>query len=315
MLLLLWIVILVISMIALIKASDSFTDSAERFGVFLGIPSFVIGITIVSVGTSLPEFLTSMVAAFVGSPEIVVGNVVGSNITNIFLGLGLLPLVIGFFKIGKKLISTDLPILIGSSFLLAVTYWDGKFTLPEALFCLAGFAVYMRYALEEHREYNRQNSEKKTEGKRKLAPKTIPVLILSCVFLYLGAKYTVESIIKISEILNIGTEIITASAIALGTSLPEIITSVIVIKKGKIDIAVGTLLGSNIFNAFAIMGISGLIGTITIPAGMLSFGIPMLILATLLYFFITLDQEITVWEGWLLIIFYVIYLVKLLKLF
>lgn len=313
MLLLLWIAILAVSMTVLIKASEYFTNSAERIGIFFGIPNFIIGITIVSIGTSLPEFLTSIVAACVGSPEIVVGNVVGSNITNIFLGLGLLPIVIGFFKIGKKLISTDLPILIGSSFLLAVTCWDGKFTRIEALFCLAGFLVYMKYALEEHREYNRNNSQNKSK-RGKLAPTTIPILILSCIFLYLSAKYTVDSIIKLSEILNIGTEVISASAIALGTSLPEIITSIIVIKKGKIDIAVATLLGSNIFNAFAIMGASGMIGTIVIPAGMLSYGVPMLILATLLYFFITLDQEITVWEGWLLIIFYGLYLVKLLNL-
>ena len=313
MILLTWIGILVVSMTVLVKASDYFTISAEKIGIFLGVPNFVIGITIVSIGTSLPEFLTSMAAAIVGSPEIVVGNVVGSNITNIFLGLGLLPIIIGFFKIGKKLISTDLPILIGSSFLLAVTCWDGKFTLLEALFCLAGFLVYMIYALEEHREYNRNNIEHK-EDREKLAPKTIIILVLSCLFLYLGAKYTVDAIIKISAILNIGTEIISASAIALGTSLPEIITSIVVIRKGKIDIAVGTLLGSNIFNAFAIMGFSGLVGTIAVPAGMLSFGIPMLILATLLYFFITLDQEITVWEGWLLIIFYGVYLTKLLKL-
>jgi cation:H+ antiporter len=313
MILLTWIGILVVSMTVLVKASDYFTISAEKIGIFLGVPNFVIGITIVSIGTSLPEFLTSMAAAIVGSPEIVVGNVVGSNITNIFLGLGLLPIIIGFFKIGKKLISTDLPILIGSSFLLAVTCWDGKFTLLEALFCLAGFLVYMIYALEEHREYNRNNSEHK-EDREKLAPKTIIILVLSCLFLYLGAKYTVDAIIKISAIINIGTEIISASAIALGTSLPEIITSIVVIRKGKIDIAVGTLLGSNIFNAFAIMGFSGLVGTIAVPAGMLSFGIPMLILATLLYFFITLDQEITVWEGWLLIIFYGVYIAKLLKL-
>ncbi len=313
MILLMWIGILVVSMTVLVKASDYFTISAEKIGIFLGIPNFIIGITIVSIGTSLPEFLTSLAAAIVGSPEIVVGNVVGSNITNIFLGLGLLPIVIGFFKIGKKLISTDLPILIGSSFLLAVTCWDGKFTRFEALFCLAGFLVYMNYALEEHREFNRNNSGNK-QDREKMAPKTIIILVLSCLFLYLGAKYTVDAIIKISGILNIGTEIISASAIALGTSLPEIITSIVVIRKGKIDIAVGTLLGSNIFNAFAIMGVSGLVGTIAVPAGMLSFGIPMLILATLLYFFITLDQEITVWEGWLLIIFYVVYLTKLLKL-
>ena len=314
MLLILWIFVFIISLIVLIKSADYFTISAEKIGLAFHIPEFIIGVTIVSIGTSLPELVTSIVAAYSGNPEIVIGNVVGSNITNIFLGLGLLPLIIGFFKIGKKLISTDLPILIGSSFLLLVTCYDGKFKPLEALFCLAGFAVYMAYALKEHQDY-KQNLEEHLRKSAKIDIKTVVTLFVSCVVLWLGAEFTVRSIEKISQFTNLGTEVVSASALALGTSLPEIITSIIVIRNGKIDIAVGTLFGSNIFNAFAIMGIAGLIGTISIPEVMMPFGIYMLVLATLLYFFITLDQEITIWEGCLLIIFYGIYLVKLFKLF
>jgi len=314
MVLVLWVFIFIISMIALIKSADLFTVSAEKIGMALHIPDFVIGITIVSIGTSLPELITSIVAAYSGKPEIVVGNVVGSNITNIFLGMGLLPLFIGFFKIPKKLISTDLPILIGSTFLLLVLCYDGQFNQLEALFCLAGFIVYMAYATKEHRDY-KQTLDEHLRKNSKLHIKTVLMLLLSCFVLWLAAEFTVRSIEKISQITNIGTDIVSASALALGTSLPEIITSIIVIRNGKIDIAVGTLFGSNIFNAFAIMGISGLIGTIAIPAAMFPFGIFMLVVATLLYFFITLDQEITVWEGCLLIIFYGLYLVKLFRLF
>lgn len=314
MLLVLWIFVFIVSMVALIKSADSFTVSAEKIGLAFHIPEFIIGITIVSIGTSLPELVTSIVAAYSGNSEIVIGNVVGSNITNIFLGLGLLPLVFGFFIIGKKLISTDLPILIGSTFLLLVTCYDGKFKPLEALFCLAGFIVYMTYALKEHQDYKQQLDEHLRKNSR-LGIKTVATLFISCFVLWLTAEFTVRAIVKISQISNIGTDIVSASALALGTSLPEIITSILVIRNGKIDIAVGTLFGSNIFNAFAVMGISGLIGTISIPANMMPFGIYMLVLATLLYFFITLDQEITVWEGCLLIIFYGMYLVKLFKLF
>ena len=314
MLLVSWLVILSVSLLLLIKSSDLFTGSAEKIGLTMHIPAFIIGVTIVSVGTSLPELLTALFAIKAGTSEIVIGDVIGSNITNIFLGLGILPLIIGFFTITKNLISVDLPILIGSSFFIAATCYDGTFTRFEALFALAGFIIYIKYAVSERREYKKKFKEEQAKT-AKIKPKTIFILIISCVVLYFSAEYTVKSIIKIAEIINIGTEIITASVVALGTSLPEIMASVVSAKKGNIDIAVGTLLGSNIFNAFAIMGISGLFGNIAIPGNMVHYGIGMLILATMLYFFITLDREITKYEGSLLIIFYGLFIGKLFNLF
>ena len=310
--LLIWTIFLIASLFVLIKSSDYFTDSAERIGLHIGMPTFIVGVTIVSIGTSLPELLTALFGVIEGSSEIVIADVVGSNITNIFLGLGLLPIVVGCFKITKDLISVDLPILIGSTFLLAITCMDGRFTLAEAIFCLAGIVIYIGYTLSVHRAH--KNSLPEFEQK-KLGIKPFIILIVSCTALFFGAKYTVESIIRLSEIIGIGTEIITASAVALGTSLPEIIASMMAARKGRLEMAVGTLLGSNIFNAFAIMGIAGLMGTLIIPTTMITYGIPMLIIATLLYFFITLDREITKWEGWLLIIFYVFYIGRLFSFF
>jgi len=309
-----WILILCISLILLIKSSDLFTGSAEDIGLSMRIPAFIIGVTIVSVGTSLPELLTALFAIKAGTSEIVIGNVIGSNVTNIFLGLGILPLIIGYFTITKNLVSVDLPILIGSSFFIAATCFDCVFTRFEALFALAGFFIYIKYAVSEHREYKKKLEEDQAKT-HKIKPKTIFILIISCVTLYFSAEYTVKSIIMIAEIINIGTEVITASIVALGTSLPEIMASVVSAKKGNIDIAVGTLLGSNIFNAFAIMGISGLAGTLVIPDNMVRYGIGMLILATLLYFFITLDREITKFEGSLLILFYGLFIGKLFNFF
>ncbi|NOZ60601.1 MAG: calcium/sodium antiporter [Calditrichaeota bacterium] len=312
--LLLWLAILAISLTALIKSSDYFTTASEKIGLALKIPSFIIGITIVSIGTSLPELLTSVVAVAFKNTEIVIGDVVGSNITNIFLGLGLLPLIIGFFKVNKNIVSVDLPILIGTTFFLGVTCYDGVFTQIEAAFGIVGFLIYIKYAMREHREYRKKMEEEKIASPS-LNPWHFLILVASCAALYFSAKYTVISIVKIAEIAKIGTEIITASAVALGTSLPEIITSVVAARKGKTDIAVGTLLGSNVFNAFAIMGISGLFGKLLIPTMMIHFGLPMLLLATMLYFFIMLDQEITKYEGALLILFYGLFLGKLFYLF
>lgn len=311
----LWILVLALSLFFLVKSSDVFTDSAEKIGIAFNLPAFIIGITIVSVGTSLPELLTSIFAVKSGTTEIVIGDVVGSNVTNIFLGLGVLPLIIGFFKITKNLVSVDLPILLGSTFFIAVTCLDGEFTFVEALFALVGFAIYIRYAVSEHSEYKAKKKLENGQPTPRIKPITIIRLLISCVALYFSAEYTVDSIIEISKLLDIGTSVITASVVALGTSLPEIVSSAMAAKKGKIDIAVGTLLGSNVFNAFAIMGISGLISPLTIPHNMTHYGIYMLIMATLFYIFITIDREITRFEGGLLIIFYGLFIGKLFNMF
>jgi cation:H+ antiporter len=263
----------------------------------------------VAIGTSLPELLSSVLAVVQGSSEIVVGNVLGSNVANIFLILGVAAIVGRKLYITYELIHVDLPLLVGSAFLLAVTIWRGGFTLFEALICLAAFAVYMHYTVTVERK-DSGGSATGSNGEpvpRRLGRSTLPILIISAGFLYLGAEYTVTSVIKLSEILHIGTEIIAVSAVALGTSLPELLVSVVAARRGNPDIAVGNILGSNIFNALVVMGIPGLIGTLVIPETMITFALPMMLIATLLYLFITHDKQITMWEGLLLVIFYIFF--------
>ena len=316
---LIWIIVFVVSLFVLIKASDYFTHSAEKIGLFFGIPLFIVGATIVAVGTSLPELISSIFAVLRNSSEIVVGNVVGSNVTNIFLVLGIAAIVGKKLKLTYELVHVDLPLLIGSAFLLAVTIWDGIFSFPEALLCLASIILYLLYTISTKKEHENIEIKKETKEEvkqgRKLDWKTLVILAVSAFFIYLGAKYTVESIIKLSEIFNIGKEIIAISAVALGTSLPELMVTISATKKGKPEMAVGNILGSNIFNALAVMGIPALIGTLIIPHSILTFGLPMMLIATLLYFFITHDKEVTKWEGWLLVIFYVFFIGKLFSLF
>jgi len=325
--LIIWLGIFIISLIVLLKAADSFTGAAEKVGVYLGMPAFIVGVTIIAVGTSLPELITSIFAVLSGASEIVIGNVIGSNVTNICLGLGLLILIGGYMKLNKDLLSVDLPLLIGSAFLILLTCFDGLFTWVDALLCLFGFAIYIAYTLttprgrkltklelqikSEMRNIKNKNGKKK----KRLDPKLIVTLIVSAIFIFLSAKYTVESLINLSRMLGVGAEIVAASAVALGTSLPEIVTGIILVRKKKFEMGIGTLLGSNIFNAFAIMGIAGLVGTLVVPVNMIYFGIPMLVLSTLMFFFITQDREITKWEGWLLLIFYAFFILKLFNLF
>lgn len=309
---LLWVIVFAVSLAVLIKASDYFTDAAEKIGIFFGIPAFIVGVTIVAFGTSLPELVSSIIAVLKDSSEIVVGNVVGSNITNIFLVLGFSAIFASKkIKVSYELIHVDLPILVGSAFLLTATIWDGVFSFGEAIICLIGIVVYIFYSIKSDSEQDGEKEKAEKKKSRKLEPKTIITLIVSAFFIFLGAKYTIDSVIVLSEILNIAKEIIAVGAVALGTSLPELVVSITAARKGNPEMAVGNVLGSNIFNTFVVMGIPAFIGTLIIPASILTFALPMMLIATLLYFFITQDKEITRWEGMLLVLFYIFFVGKL----
>ena len=316
---LIWIAVFVASLFVLIKASGYFTHSAEKIGLFFGLPVFIVGVTIVAIGTSLPELISSIFAVLRNSSEIVVGNVVGSNITNIFLILGIAAIVGKKLKITYELIHVDLPILVGSAFLFAAMIWDGVFTLPEALLSIVGIIIYFLYTINSEKRHEdveiKKEMKEELRKKKKLDIKTIAILVVSAVFIFIGAKYTIESVIKLSEIFNLGKEIIAVSAVALGTSLPELAVSITAVRQGKPEIAVGNILGSNIFNTFVVMGVSAFFGALIIPQSILTFALPMMLIATLLFFFITQEKEVTKWEGYLLLLFYVFFIGKLFNLF
>jgi len=312
--LILWIAVFIISLAALVKASDVFTSAAEKVGIFLGLPSFLIGVTIVALGTSLPELVSSLFAVWMHSSEIVVGNVIGSNITNIFLILGCTAIICKDIKLKYEIGYVDLPLMIGSALLLVLVLWDAKFTLIEAILCLAGMLVYLMYTVfSSHEDQIPRKSRVKKEDRsvQKLDWKTWIQLLLSGLFIYLGPKYTVEAIIRLSADLNIGKEVIAASAVALGTSLPELMVSISAARRGNAEMAIGNILGSNIFNSFAVMGIPALFGRLIIPSSIVLGALPVLIIATLLFYFVTHQKRITQWEGWLLLIFYILFISRL----
>ena len=321
---LLWALVFVASLAVLVKASDYFTDSAERIGIAFGISPFIIGVTIVAVGTSTPELVSSILAVMRGSSEIVAGNVMGSNVTNIFLILGLSAIVGKKMVTSYELANVDLPLFVGSAVLLSLMVVDGTFSLPEALLCLGCFVVYLLYAISVEKvadeAMERSMEEMEAAGvsrarKKRLDPKVYLKLFISIFFLYIGANYTIVSVVKISEMVGVGTEIIAASAVALGTSLPELVVSVKAAAMNKPELAIGNILGSNIFNALGIMGISALFGTLVISETITGFVMPMMIVATLLYFVVIWEKEMTLWEGWMMVIFYIFFLGKLFSLF
>ncbi len=234
--LLIWTAIFVASLLVLVRASDYFIDSAEEVGLYLGFPAFIVGVTIVAIGTSLPELVSSIFAVLKNSSEIVVGNVVGSNITNILLVLGIAAVISKKIKVTYEITHVDLPLLECSAFLLAIMIWDGVFTLSEASLCIFGIILYLLYTVNVQKKHKDIEIEKELKGevkKGKLSWKTLIILVVSAFFIYLGAEYTVESVVKLSRILNIGKEIIAISAVALGTSLPELMVTVSAARKRK----------------------------------------------------------------------------------
>ncbi len=314
-----WIGVFVVSLAILVKASDYFTDSAEKIGLFFGLPPFIVGVTIVSIGTSLPELVSSIIAVLHGSSEIVIGNVVGSNIANILLVLGVAAIMIKKIQITYEIATVDLPLLMGSTFFLAATIWDGDFSFFEGVLCLVILVIYLIYTIKVEKSGKDKviDKELKDLKREKWSWKNFIILIASTIFIYLGAKYTVESVVRLSQpdMLNIGAEIIAISAVALGTSLPELMVTISAARKGKAEIAVGNVLGSNIFNALGVMGIPALFGVLIIPSSILTFGLPIMIVSTLLFYFITIEKTVTRWEGLMLLVFYLFFVGKLFGLF
>jgi cation:H+ antiporter len=302
-----WLIIFIISMIILIKSSDYFTDSAEKIGIAFRISPFIVGVTIVAIGTSLPELISSIVAVISGHTEIVVSNVIGSNIANILLVIGITAILAKKIIIKHELMKIDLPILCAVSLIFTIMIIDGNFGIFDGIISLIGLAIYIGYAITSDKDIINED----TKNKKIKITKPLIVLLISGLFLYLGAKYTIDSVVQISSIIGIGKEIIAVTAIAIGTSLPELAVSINAVKKGKNDLAIGNIIGSNIFNIFMVMGIPALIGTLIIPKIMITLGLPIMLIATFLLVIMSFDKEISIWEGLMLLLVYILFISKL----
>jgi len=291
-----WLMVFVISMAALVIASDKFIDSAEMAGIALGLPTFLVGVIIVGVGTSLPELVSSLFAVAKGSTSIVIGNVLGSNITNIFLVLGIAAIMSKKLTITHDILNVDLPFIFGSAFLIYLFMSDGAVTMAEALFCLVALLIYLVQSLS--------GDDQDLPDKVKMTPLGILTLIVSPVVIFFGAQYTVESVIHIATIAKVPEEVIALSAVALGTSLPEVMVTIAAARKNNAEMAVGNVIGSNIFNTLAVIGIPGLITTLKVSDSILDFSLPMFMGTTVLFILLTVDKKVNRGEGAFLVALY-----------
>ncbi len=301
--------IFVVSLAVLLIGSDWFIDSAEKIGLSFGISPFIIGVTIVAFGTSLPELATSIAAVMgsthhVDTSEIVLGNIIGSNIANILLVFGLTVIVGKGVKLDFDIMNVDMPLLILSAFFLFFAVYDLQFTIVEAILFLAALGIFL---------YSSVSGSTDEESERpEVSAKNYLMVLIGGVMVFLGATYTIHSLEHISLNLGISPEIIALTVIAFGTSLPEVVVSISAARKGKHAIAVGNVLGSNIFNTYAVMSIPSFFGELTIPATSIDFGLPFMLGVTLLFMIMLFTKKVSPMEGMMLVLLYIFYIYQVL---
>lgn len=324
----LWIFIFVVSLVILVKGADWLLDSAEKIGTHFGLSPFVIGVLLTGIGTSLPELASGIAAVFQGVTEIVVANAVGSNMANILLVIGVAAVVGGRLIITKNLIDLELPLLAISTVLFLGVVYDGSVTQLEALFLVLAYTIYLIYTvLNRGKEevgfvssMEREIEERITKYKKRwgfmfVKPffvfKDYIILALGAVMLFFGAKYLIEAVIVISGEIGIATSVISITAVAIGTSLPELLVSIKAVRKKKYETAVGNILGSNAFNALMVVGIPGIVTTLLLDEKTLLIGVPVMALATLLFIISGISRTIHNWEGMMYLVVYVFFIMKL----
>lgn len=305
-----WIGVFVGSLAVLLLSSKFFTNAAEKIGISLGFSPFVIGVFIIGIGTSLPELISGFLAVNNGTSQIVAGNILGANISNIFLISGLAALLAKKrIDLGSQYILIDLHFMLGGAFLLALVMYDGSIALPEGLFLLAAFITYTIYILKSGGKADAVAEEVKTHKGNGIGMQVL--ILLACgAGIYFGADYTVLSIENLAQIAGIPPSIISLTALSLGTTLPELSVNISAIRQGKAEMAVGNVLGSCVFNSLAIPGLVGFAGTINVPTDLLHFSLPVLLVASLFFYLLTLDKKISPYEGLLFVIFYGFFLYK-----
>lgn len=257
---------LVGGLIMLFIGAEGLIRGSSNLAIKIGITPLIVGLTVVAFGTSAPELVVSLKAALVGNSSISLGNVIGSNIANIALILGIASLIRPLY-VHANIIMREIPIMIGVSILLIVLLLDGEVGFIDGLIFVLGIIVYTIVNIYMARK--EKSSEVKEEFEEGLksrlgVPVSIIFVVIGLGLLIIGANFFVQSAVAIAKLFNISDAIIGLTIVAIGTSLPELITSIVASYKKESDIAIGNVVGSNIFNILGILGITALIVPISL---------------------------------------------------
>lgn len=318
-------VLFLAGLVLLIVGAELLVRGAARLAAAVGISPLVIGLTVVAFGTSAPELAVSIQSAWQGQADIAIGNVVGSNIANILFILGISALITPLV-VASQLVRIDVPIMIGASFLLYIMSWNGYLGFGEGALLFAGVLIYTGWLiLQSRRESSRVAAEFAAEyGDDEASNKAtltalglflnFGLLVVGLLLLVLGARWLVDGAVTLARWFGVSELIIGLTVVAVGTSLPEVATSVIAALRGERDIAVGNVVGSNLFNILSVLGVTALVAPqgVQISTAALAFDLPVMIAVavTCLPIFYT-GNLIARWEGVLFLGYYVAYIAYL----
>ena len=334
------IVLLVLGVIIVLKGADWLTDGAVNIATRFGVSQMVIGLTIVAMGTSMPEFCVSMVSALKGTPDLAVGNVVGSNTLNTLLIVGCSALVAPIM-VKRSSVKRDIPFAVVASLLMLLFCLDGAIGRVDAAVLFAGFCLFMFVTLKYAKTTEgpaaavatsgaatttgiseastSQASSSEASSSETSAPeasqasgtsmlKAVVMLVVGLLCLIAGSNMFVDNASFVASSLGVSDAVIGLTIVAGGTSMPELATSMVSAKKGNSDIAIGNVIGSNVFNILMIIGITGLVKPMHI-AGITTLDLIMMLASMLLmWFFCRTTYKVKRWEGAVLTIIYLAYL-------
>jgi cation:H+ antiporter len=307
-------ILFLLGFVLLIAGAEVLVRGASRLAVAAGISPLVVGLTVVAYGTSAPELAVTIQASFAGQSDIAIGNVVGSNISNILLVLGI-SAAVAPLSIAQQLIRWDIPIMIGLSGLMLLMGLDGVIGRVDGIVLFTGAIIYTVIVLRQSRkaQTGKQRESADFGGARNLS-RQITYIVIGLILLVFGARWLVNGAVEMARLLGVNELIVGLTIVAVGTSLPEIATSIIAGLRGQRAIAVGNAVGSNIFNILLVLGVCSIVapGGIPVSSPALHFDIPVMIavaVACLPIFFI--GYQIARWEGFLFLGYYLAYSIYL----
>ncbi len=297
-------------LVFLIAGAEALVKGSSRLASSFGISPLIIGLTVVAFGTSSPELAVSIKSALSEQSGIAVGNVIGSNIFNVLFILGISALIIPL-RVSKQLVRLDVPLMITLSVILLVFSLDEIFSRTDGLILVGGLITYLAFLFYQNRKENLGSTNNSTTDPGP-GSQVVNLVLVVCglALLVLGSRWLVDSAVSFAEFLGISELIIGLTIIAAGTSLPEVVTSIVAAVRGERDIAVGNIVGSNIFNIMGVLGIASIVTPtgIEITSSVIRFDIPVMIVVAFacLPIFFT-GGVISRWEGGLLITYYAAY--------
>ena len=304
--------LLVVGIVLVLWGADRFTDGACAIARRWNVSEMVIGLTIVALGTSLPEFMVSFFSVLRGSADMSVGNIVGSNIFNTLVIVGASAIMMKM-PVERTLLVYDIPFsLLAALCLYGVAYYDGNIRRIEGLVLILFFCAFLYYTFWRARKKSPDAAEEVSQGSQMPVPKILALLVLGCVCLVYGGQMMVDNAVDIAHGLDVSERIIGLTILAVGTSLPELATSIMAARKGSDGLALGNAIGSNVFNIAFVIGICSVVRPMAVSDISVADWFMLIFSNILLWILAFARHSLTSWKGVILVFAYIAYLTYIL---